>query len=118
MSGRDLAAAAVVIWLVGALVGWCLGWAARGEQNRARLAARARELERTRTQLAQAYAELDAAHAHWQAQRVAAPPAGTVVAVNLGPLLPVAPSWTAGHAPVLGPPALPVLPPRAPPGVG
>lgn len=60
---REMLAAAVMVWLFGALVGWFTGWAARGEQNRAWHHNLHRQLTETRAQLDDALQRLDDAHA-------------------------------------------------------
>ena len=105
---REMLAAAVLVWLIGALVGWCVGWAARGEQNRAWHTTLRHQLTQTRRDLAQALDELDHAHARWDAERFPAP-GPAVVHVHLT----APPSWPA-PSPVLDPArvleGLPVLP--------
>jgi len=111
---RDMLAAAVLVWLIGALAGWFVGWAARGEQHRTwhaglrhQLAAAHAELEQTRAHLADAYDALDCAQAqHWQTTQAAAA-VPTVVQVYCAPVI--------GHPAALPPTpihAAPVLPAR------
>lgn len=59
---RELIAAGVLVWLIGAAVGWYAGWAARTEQNRAWQAG-------THHQLGQAHAELVALRGELAAAR-------------------------------------------------
>lgn len=56
---RETLSAAVLVWLAGAVVGWCAGWAARGEQNRAFHHGAGRALARARAELTAALGELD-----------------------------------------------------------
>jgi hypothetical protein len=55
---REMLAAAVLVWLVGAVVGWCAGWAARTDQNRAWHHGLRHQLEGTRVELDQLRAQL------------------------------------------------------------
>ena len=107
MTNHPLLAAAVGIWLLGLVAGWCAGWAARGSENRAWHRGLVRQLDQARAQLDQALAELD--HARTETtQRV--PPAPTVC-VHVDAALP---SWLAPRpAPVTTSrlsTAMPVLP--------
>jgi len=88
---REMLAAAVLVWLIGALAGWFVGWAARGEQNRnwhagvrLQLEAARAELEQTRAQLADALDELQELHGaradRWHTAAARVPT--TVVAVH------------------------------------
>ena len=71
---RDLIAVAVMVWLVGAIVGWCAGWAARGEQTRGWHRGLAHHLAQTRHDLDQALDQLDElAHTQHATTRVPAP---------------------------------------------
>jgi hypothetical protein len=105
---REMLAAAVLVWLIGALVGWCVGWAARGEQNRAWHTTQHHHLTQARRDLAQALDELDHARGRRDAERFPAP-GPAVVHVHLT----APPSWA--PPPVLDPArvldAVPVLPP-------
>ncbi|MGH3975011.1 MAG: hypothetical protein ACRDS9_17025 [Pseudonocardiaceae bacterium] len=85
MTNHPMLAAAVLIWLLGAVVGWVVGWAARGEANRLWHRGAAHQLAQTRTQLDEALDEL--AEAHRQAERVTPPPA-PVVHVHVSGSLP------------------------------
>ena len=116
---REMLAAAVLVWLIGALAGWCVGWAARGEQNRNwhaglrhQLAAARAELEQLRDELVDAYDALDRAQAqHWQATQAAAA-VPTVVQVHCAPVIP---PTVIGHPAALPPTpihAAPVVPAR------
>ena len=113
---RELLAVLVLVWLTGALVGWCVGWAARGEQNRAWHAGLRHQLHDARDELEQLHAELanalDALHqiraTSWPAgHRSARVPA--VVQVNYTATVP---PTVSGHLTALTPttPARPVLP--------
>jgi type II secretory pathway component PulM len=108
---HELIAAGVLVWLIGAVVGWCAGWAARTEQNRAwqagtghQLAAAHAELAELRDELAAAQEALDDLdHARALAWQATPTPAAvpTVVQVNLpGPI-----------PPVVSPEPIPALPP-------
>lgn len=80
---RETLAAALMVWLIGAVVGWCAGWAARGEQNRGWHQGAVRQLAATHADLDELHAELagvledldDARAAHYPAQRGPAAPA-------------------------------------------
>ncbi len=87
-----MVAAVVMVWLVGAVVGWCAGWAARGEQNRSWHRDTTRQLAQTRARLAEALDQLDCAHtARWHVERVSPPAAPAVVHVHMAAPLPWAP---------------------------
>jgi hypothetical protein len=100
---------AVMIWLIGAIVGWCAGWTARTDHTRTWHTGLAHQLTQTRHALAEALNELDHARdIHCQAPRVP-PPAPAVVHVHVA-----MPSW-GEHHPSFRPPvpvldAMPVLP--------
>ena len=65
---RETLAVAVLVWLIGALVGWCAGWAARGDEHR-----RWANSVRSRIDLAEREAaELTAELAQVQTQRLPA----------------------------------------------
>src|SRR5438270_11532262 len=108
-------AAAVLVWLVGAVMGWCAGWAARGEQNRAWHSGLVRQLAQTRAQLADALDRLDRAldeldnTPRW-AQRMP-PPLAPAVPAHVDAALP---SWLATRPALPHTPrpsnAMPVLP--------
>lgn len=66
---RETLAAAVLVWLVGALVGWFVGWVARGEQNRAWGHNAQRQLAEARAQLDDALEQLDDARDRLGEQR-------------------------------------------------
>ena len=84
MTARDMVAAAVMVWLIGAIVGWCAGWAGRSEQNRAWHRGVVRQLAQTQARLAEALDQLDHARAtQCEAERVpAAAPAAVHVHVT------------------------------------
>lgn len=117
---RETFAVFFVVWLFGAMVGWCAGWVARTEQNRGwhrgalrHLAAARAELDGIRAELADALDELDDARtAQYHTQRVPAAP--TVVNVHLTTPLP----WPAQGSVTTPTPfldgldAIPVLPAR------
>jgi hypothetical protein len=56
---RETIAAAIMVWLIGAIVGWCTGWAVRGGDNRRWHNNLVRQLAHTRAQLADALDQLD-----------------------------------------------------------
>ena len=118
MTNHPMLAAAVLIWLVGFVPGWCAGWAARGSEARAWHRGLVRQLAQTRTQLTnarhqlgQALDDLDDARASgWRAERMPPPPA-PAVHVHVDAALP---SWLAPQPDRLNTPristAMPVLP--------
>jgi hypothetical protein len=104
-------ASAVVVWLIGLFVAWCVGYAARDHHDPAQQRALVSQLSRVRLELAAALEELDELdRIRWEAHRL---PASTPVAVHVhlaGPL-----PWPAHHPRMpLGTPrvldAMPVLP--------
>ncbi|PZS26562.1 MAG: hypothetical protein DLM61_18110 [Pseudonocardiales bacterium] len=106
-------AAAVLVWLVGFVPGWCAGWTARARDSRAWHRGLVRQLAQTRTQLADALDQLDQAleldTTRTWAERVSPPPA-PAVHVHVDAALP---SWLASPALVNTPRlsnAMPVLP--------
>ncbi len=60
---RETIAVALMVWLIGALIGWCAGWTARGEQNRGWHRGLVRQLGQVRAELADALDQLDDARA-------------------------------------------------------
>jgi hypothetical protein len=83
---RDMIAAAVMVWLIGAIIGWCAGWAARGEQTRGWHHGLAHHLAQTRHDLDQALDQLDElTHTQYATKRVPAP---AVVHVHVSPPVP------------------------------
>lgn len=62
-------AAAVLVWLLGALVGWFMGWAARGDENRRWANSVRRRIDLAENQVAELTAEL----AWVEAQRLPEP---------------------------------------------
>jgi hypothetical protein len=108
---RELIAATVMVWLIGAIVGWCAGWAARGEQNRVWHRTVVNQLAQARARLAEIGDQLDDARpAQCAAQRMS-PPASAVVHVTVATAVP---SWAAHHPVLLNTAqvldAMPVLP--------
>ena len=108
---REMIAATLMVWLIGAIVGWCTGWAVRGGDNRRWHHNLVRQLAHTRAQLADALAELDeldGARFRCDAERAPAP-APAVVNVHVAAPLP----WPAPPSMVAIPrfaDAMPVLP--------
>ena len=104
-------AAAVMVWLIGALVGWCAGWVARGDQNRAWHRALPRRLDDTHAQLTAALEQLEDAYAQLEDARAGdgVAPGRAVIHVHLAPPLPgvapqpltAAPGRALGTAPVV-----------------
>lgn len=84
---RDLIDAVLMAWLIGAIVGWCTGWAVRGGDNRRWHNNLVRQLAQTRAQLADALDELKIAHFRCDAERAPAP-APPVVNVHVAAPLP------------------------------
>ena len=112
---RELLAVLMLVWLTGALVGWCVGWAARGEQNRAWHAGLRQQLHDARDELAQLHAQLaDALDALDQVSTKSWPPAHlsarapTVVQVNYAATVP--PTVNSHPTAFTSTPARPVLP--------
>jgi len=54
-----MVAAAVMVWLIGALVGWCAGWAARGNENRRWAQSLRQRIDYAESQARDAVAELE-----------------------------------------------------------
>jgi hypothetical protein len=76
-------ASAVVVWLIGQFVAWCVGYAARDRPGPAEHRALVGQLSRVRRELAAALDELDElddARLRWQAHRL---PAAAPVAVHV-----------------------------------
>ncbi len=84
---REMIAAVLMVWLIGAIVGWCAGWAVRGGDNRRWHNNLVRQLAHTHAQLAEALDELNGARFCCDAERVPAP-APAVVNVHVAALLP------------------------------
>lgn len=61
---RETLAAAVLVWLIGALVGWIIGWAARGDENRRWAESARRRIDLAEGQVAELTAELVRVEAH------------------------------------------------------
>jgi len=124
---HNLIATGLLVWLAGALVGWCVGWAARGEQNRGWQAGTRRQLDAAHATIARLHDQLDDAldaldHARSRggtAPRTAAP---TGVQLTLAATTTLAaaqhPAVIACHPISLGDttPVLPVLPVFPAPG--
>ncbi|MEO7194306.1 MAG: hypothetical protein ABIZ05_05710 [Pseudonocardiaceae bacterium] len=93
---QEIVAAALFLLLMGAVVGWCAGWAGRGEENRAwhrgGLARVQGELAEALALLDTTRAELDAVRTQWHAPVPVAP---AVVHVHVATPLP----WAA-HPPL------------------
>lgn len=109
---RETIAAAIMVWMIGAIVGWCTGWAVRGGDNcRWHHHNLLRQLAHTRAQLADALDQLDelnGARFRCDAERVPTP-APAVVNVHVTAPLP----WSAPHSMVTNArfvDAMPVLP--------
>jgi hypothetical protein len=103
-------ASAVVIWLIGLFVAWCVGYAARDRHDPTQHRALTAQLTRVRLELDAALDELDHARLHWEAHRL---PASTPVAVHVH--VAVSPPWAPHHSlmPLESPrflDAMPVLP--------
>ena len=71
---REMVAAAVMVWLIGALVGWCAGWAARGNENRRWAQSIRRRIDYAQSQARDAVAELERVNAQRLDQSWAPPP--------------------------------------------
>ncbi len=86
---RETIAFAIMVWLIGAIVGWCTGWAVRGGDNRRWHNNLVRQLAHTRAELANALDELDEldrARLRCAAERVSSPaPAAVHVHVATPP---------------------------------
>ena len=108
---REMVAAAVLVWLIGALIGWCVGWVARGDQNRAWHRGLARRLDDTRAELTATLEQLEDAYAQLEDARAAdgAAPGRAVLHVHLVPplsgvaprALPTAPGRALSSAPIV-----------------
>lgn len=115
---RDMIAAALMVWLIGAVVGWCIGWAARGDQNRRwhhglqrQLAQALTELAHVRAELADTLDELDDVRAaHSQAARTPARVPTTVYVRVAGPVPPWVAQRSASVVPAFAVEATPALP--------
>ncbi len=86
---RETIAVALLVWLIGAIVGWCAGWVARGEQNRSWHSNLVRQLASTRAQLAEVLDELGDARVDAECT---CSPAPAAVHVHLATPLPL---WVA-----------------------
>jgi hypothetical protein len=103
-------ASAVVVWLIGLFVAWCVGYAARDRPDPAQHSALVGQLARVRRELAAALDELNDARLRWEAHRL---PASAPVAVHVHVAAPL--PWPARHSlmPLESPrflDAMPVLP--------
>src|SRR5437763_17129212 len=109
---RETVAATLMIWLIGAIVGWCAGWAGRGEQNRTWHHNLVGQLAETRAELSEALEQLDDAHAQLDDVRArwAPAPAPAVVHVHLPSISPGVPQQPLGAAPVRALDAMPARP--------
>jgi hypothetical protein len=93
---------AVVVWLVGLFMAWCLGYAARNRQDRVGPSGLAGQLARTRLEL-DVFDDLEYARLHWEAHRLPAPArAPAAVHVHVATPLP----WLPHH------PSMPLDAPR------
>jgi hypothetical protein len=106
-------ASAVVVWLIGLFVAWCVGYAARDRTDPTQHNTLTAQLTRVRLELDAALDELDHldhARLHWEARRL---PAGAMAAVHVHVAAPL--PWAPHHPPMpLDTPrfldAMPVLP--------
>jgi hypothetical protein len=114
VTNHQIWVAAVLVWLLGLFMAWCLGYMARDLHDRDRHSGLAGQLARVHLDLAAALDELDHldehTRLHWEAQRIPAP-APAAVHVHLAAPLP----WPPHHSPIpLDTPrlldAMPVLP--------
>ena len=111
MTHHQIWASAVVVWLIGLFVAWCVGYAARNRHDPIQYSALTAHLTRVRLELDAALeelAELDGVR--WEAHRL---PASTPVAVHVHVAVPL--PWPAHHSlmPLESPrflDAMPVLP--------
>ncbi len=111
MTHYQIWASAVVVWLIGLFVAWCVGYATRDRPDPAQHSNLTAQLTRVRLELGTALDELDHldhARRQWQAHRL---PASAPVAVHVAAALP----WAPHHPPMpLVTPrfldAMPVLP--------
>jgi hypothetical protein len=85
---RELIDAVLMAWLIGAIVGWCTGWALRGGDNRRWHNNLVRQLAHTRAQLADALDELHGARFQCDAERVPTPAPAVVNVHVAAPLSP------------------------------
>jgi hypothetical protein len=103
---RETIAAVLMVWLIGAIAGWCTGWAVRGGDNRRWHNNLVRQLAQVRHELAAALDELDRldhVRLHREAQRAPAPtPTPAAVHVHVAAPLP----WPPHH------PSMPLGAPR------
>ncbi len=111
MTHHQIWASAVVVWLIGLFVAWCVGYAARNRHDPIQHSALTAQLTRVRLELDAALDELDDLdRVRWEAHRL---PASAPVAVHVHVAAPL--PWPAHHSPMpLDTPrfldAMPVLP--------
>ena len=113
MTHHQIWASAVVVWLIGLFVAWCVGYAARDGHDPAQHSALVGQLARVRLELAAAldeFDQLDHARLRWEAHRL---PASAPAAVHVHVAAPL--PWAPHHSPMpLVTPrfldAMPVLP--------
>jgi hypothetical protein len=87
-------ASAVVVWLIGLFVAWCVGYAARDRPDPAQDSALVGQLTRVRLELDAALDELDHLdRMRWEAHRL---PASAPVAVHVHVAAPL--PWTPHHS--------------------
>lgn len=72
---REMLAAAVLMLVIGALVGWCAGWVARGDENRRWAESCRRRIDYAETLAREAAAELERVNAQRLNQSWTAGPA-------------------------------------------
>ncbi len=72
---RETLAAALLVWVIGAIIGWILGWAARGDENRRWAESFRRRIDLANNQVAELTAELDRVESQRFATPAAAMPA-------------------------------------------
>lgn len=105
---REMIDTVLMAWLIGAIVGWCTGWAVRGGDNRRWHNNLVRQLAHTRAQLADALDELHGARLRCDTERAPAPAPAVVNVHVAAPRL-----WPAPPSMVTTPQfvdAMPVLP--------
>lgn len=76
---RETLAAVVLVWLIGALLGWFAGWAVRGDENRRWADSVRRRIDLANNQVAELTAEL----AQVEAQRLPEPVAMPAIHVHV-----------------------------------
>ena len=81
-------AAALFVWLIGALVGWFVGWAARGDDNRRWAESFRQRIDYAESQTRDAVAELERVKAQWLDQSWAPTPIPEIhVHIQTAPVL-------------------------------